>query len=113
MNEEDLKFIAEILEESNLLFYGEFEVYLGTFLKEVFKHEFKEYGFEEIKMTNDFATAYWFVLSWLNSQDMFNYGTSPRGGWLEEKGERFKKIIMKNENAIQEAQEYIHKKYNG
>lgn len=109
MKEEDTLFIVNILDNSPLLFYGEFEGYLDTFLKEVFARDFKECGFGEVEMTNDFATAYWFFLSWMVSQDLFEYGTSPRGGWLTEKGDKFKKIVTENENAIQSAQDFIYK----
>ena len=100
MKKEDKEFMSEILDKSRWLFYGEFEVYLQTFLEEVFKHDLKDYGFEDIKMSNEFAVAYWSVLSELVSLDLAEYGTSPRGAWLTEKGERFKEIIMSNENAL-------------
>ncbi len=104
---DDDKFMSEILDNSPLLFYGEFEVYLNKFMKMIFQHEFREYGFGDIKMDDISQTAYWFLISWLESQNMFEYGTSPRGGWLTEKGERFKKIIMENENALIDAKDNL------
>lgn len=112
MNNEDLEFLSEIVEKSSWLFYGDLDEYFDEFVKKVFKHELKEYGFGDIKMEPDFAVAYWLFLSELNSLDLISYGTSPRGAWLSEKGERFKKIIMENDNPIYQANEFIYKKYN-
>lgn len=109
---EDLEWLANIIENSTLLFYGEFEDYLNSFLKEVFKYEFKDIGFGYIQKDEIFLTAYWFLLSWLCSHGLFEYGSSPRGGWLTEDGKRFKKIILENDNAISLAEDYIHKKHN-
>lgn len=108
----DIEFIADLIEGSPLLFYGEFEIYLDIFIKEVFKYEFRDIGFGNVKKDNTFLTAYWFLISWLNSKDLFDYGTSPRGGWLTEKGERFKKIILEHDNSIELARDFIHRKYN-
>ncbi len=112
MNEEDLIFLSEIVEKSRWLLYGDLEETFDSFLKEVFQRELKEWGFGGIKMTHDFSTAYWLLLSEMNCLDLVEYGTSPRGAWLTEKGERFKKIILENAHPILEAGEYIHKKYN-
>jgi len=107
MKKEDLIFLADMLENSHLLFYGELEYYLDKFLKRVFEHDFREYGFEEIKMSDDFATAYWLIISWFEKEELVEYGTSPRGCWLTEKGKRFKKIIIENETPITDAQKFI------
>ena len=109
--QKDIEWLAEILEESPLLFYGELEYHLDKTLKLVFAHDLKEYGFEEIPMLEDFATAYWLIISLMHKWDFIDYGTSPRGAWLTEKGERFKKMVLAYD-AIQEAAEHIHKKYN-
>jgi hypothetical protein len=111
MEKEYIKWLADILEESHWLFYGEFEVYLNEFLKQIFQKEFNEIGYNE-KLPNDFQVAYWSVISEMEFLYLFEYGTSPRGGWLTEKGKKFKEIIMNNENALSEAQEYIMNKNN-
>ena len=103
-NRDDIIFLAKILSESSWLFYGEFEVYLNSFLKSIFQKELKDFGFDE-KLPNDFQVAYWSVLSELKKLNLVDYGTSPRGAWLTEEGERFKRVILENDNAIQEAVE--------
>lgn len=111
MEKEDLKFLTEIIEKSNWLFYGEFEIYLNKFLKKIFVCKLSDLGFDT-KGTNEFQTAYWSILSELVRLDLAEYGTSPRGAWLTENGERFKKIILENENALKESEEEVYKKYN-
>lgn len=111
MNEQDTKWLSEILEKSSWLFYGEFEVYLDAFLKTVLSKELSEFGFNE-NLPNDFQVAYWSVLSELVNLNLAEYGTSPRGAWLTEEGKRFAKIILENENALQSAQQYTYNKYN-
>ena len=112
MEKEDLEFMAEIVERSHWLLYGDLEENFSTFIKKVFEHDFKEYGFGDIKMEPDFAVAYWLLISELTSLNLYEYGTSPRGGWLTEQGIRFKKIILENEDAISETEQFIMKKYN-
>lgn len=112
MKTEDLEFLAEILDKSHWLFYGDLDEHFTKFVKSVFSHEFREFGFEEVKMEPTFAVAYWLFLSELVALDLAEYGTSPRGAWLTDNGERFKKLVMENEDAIGEANEFIYKKYN-
>lgn len=112
MKTKDLEFLAEILEKSRWLFYGDLDAYMDNFLKIVFGRELKEWGFEEESMQPDFALAYWLCLSELIALDLAEYGTSPRGSWLTPTGERFKALILKHEDAIGEANDFIHKKYN-
>jgi hypothetical protein len=107
MKQEDLEFMEEILSRSYWLFYGEFEIYINKFLKDIFSKEFSDIGFDEA-LSNDFQVAYWSVISELDRLRLFEYGTSPRGGWLTEDGERFKKLIMENKNALTETQKYIY-----
>jgi len=110
MKQEDLEFMEEIFNRSRWLFYGEFEVYLNSFLKQIFEFGFDHYGWaEEDKFTRQVLAGYWAILSELVALDLAEYGTSPRGSWLTEDGERFKKLIMENKNAIKETQEYIYK----
>lgn len=108
MNQEDKQFIADILNKSRWLFYGDLDEHFTLFLKKVFGHELREYGFEEVKMEHDFAVAYWLFLSELVSLNLADYGTSPRGAWLTEKGKRFKKLVIENEDAIREANDFIY-----
>jgi len=63
-------------------------------------------------MEPDFAVAYWLFISELTALNLYEYGTSPRGGWLTDAGEMFKKIILENEDAISETKQYIMEKYN-
>lgn len=37
----------------------------------------------------------WFVINALCGADILEYGTSPRGGWLTDKGERLRTFMMK------------------
>ena len=99
----DIAWLADVLEESHLLFYGELYDYLDTFLTRVFSHELSDYGFGKVPMTHDFATAYWLFVSWAVEADLIEYGSSPRGAWLTEKGKRFKRIIQGYAHPIQQA----------
>lgn len=111
MKEEDLVFLEEILNNASWLFYGDLDEYFDDFIRRVFEHEFREYGFEEIPMKPEFAIAYWLLLSEFCELNLAEYGTSPRGAWLTEKGERFKALCLANENAISKTQEYIYQKH--
>lgn len=108
----DVEFLADTLEKSHWLMYGDLDEHFDSFVRKVFQHEFKEYGFEEVKMEPDFAVAYWLFLSELVSLNLAEYGTSPRGAWLTLEGERFKKIVLSQEKAIETANDFIYKKYN-
>lgn len=112
MEEEDLKFLAEILNQSSWLFYGDLEEHFDIFLRTVFSHELKEWGFGDVKMSPDFTVAYWLLISELNRLGLVDYGTSPRGAWLTEKGEKFKKLVMKNNDAIAQTEEFIYRENN-
>lgn len=112
MKTEDIEFLEGILDKAHWLFYGDLEEHFTPMLKTVFSHELKEFGFDEIEIGPYFDLAYWLLLSELVALDLVEYGTSPRGAWLTPEGERFKKLVMENEDAIGEAKDYIHKKYN-
>jgi lipopolysaccharide biosynthesis glycosyltransferase len=112
MEKADVKFIADILEKSRWLLYGDLDAVFDGFLHKVFEHELKDWGFGDVKMTDDFATAYWLFISEMEALDLVGYGTSPRGAWLTEDGERFKKIVMENEDAVIQGNEYIYNKYH-
>ena len=112
MKQEDKEFVESIINDSTWLLYGDLDETFDEFLKKVFAHDLSEYGFHTIEMSEDFSTAYWLLISEFNRLNIIEYGTSPRSAWLTEKGERFKKIVMENENAILETNEYIYKKYN-
>ena len=100
---DDIAWLADVLEESHLLFYGELEACLDTFLPRLFAYDFPAYGFGHVPMTEDFAMAYWLFVSWACQADLLEYGSSPRGAWLTEKGKRFKRIIQGYEHPIQKA----------
>lgn len=106
----DIEFLARILDKSSWLFYGEFEDYLTEFLQRVFTKDLKDYGFDE-SLPNDFQVAYWSILSELVKLDLAEYGTSPRGAWLTEDGERFKRIIVGTKNAIYDAEKGLGSGY--
>ena len=107
---DDIAWLADVLEESHLLFYGELEVYLDTFLKRVFSHELSDYGFGRVPMAHNFATAYWLFVSWAVHADLLEYGTSPRGAWFTDKGKRFKRILQDYEHPIQRACEVNYRR---
>ncbi len=109
---EDIKWLADVLDESSWLFYGEFDEYLQSFFSGIFQEELSHYGFNE-SLSNDFQVAYWSVLSELVKLDLAEYGTSPRGAWLTPNGEKFKEIITGNPKAIPLATNLIYEKYNG
>lgn len=112
MKVEDLEFLAAIIEKAHWLFYGDLDEHFDDFVRKVFKHKFREYGFEEVKMPLESAVAYWLFLSELVALDLAEYGTSPRGAWLTPEGERFKKLCMENKDAIRQAIGFIHNRYN-
>ena len=105
--------MEEILHNATWLFYGDLDEHFDNFTKAVFSQDLKKWGFGEIKMEPDFAVAYLLFISELCKLNLVDYGTSPRGAWLTEQGERFKKIVMENENAIAETRDYLYEKYNG
>lgn len=100
MSEDDVSFLAGILEQSSWLLYGNLEERFDAFVREVFQHEFKDYGFGDVAMTRDFAVAYWLFLSELVKLDLAEYGTSPRGAWLTDKGKRFRDICLGHSDAL-------------
>lgn len=112
MEQEDIDFVEELLGKASWLFYGDLDEYFDDFVKKVFSHELKDWGFGDVKMEPDFATAYWLFLSELERLNLVEYGTSPMGAWLTPDGERFKKIIMENENAISKVNEHIYERFN-
>jgi len=95
MNKKDL---AKEVNNSNLLFYGELEGFLDEYIKEFFKVEVKEVGFDDNHKMNNLQ--FWLVVSWLVSMDYLEYGTSPRGVWLTEEGEYFKNYCLNTETPI-------------
>lgn len=112
MDKEDLEFLAGVLEKSRWLFYGDLDFYFDKFVRMVFGRELKEWGCEGESMEPDFATAYWLFLSELVALDLAEYGTSPRGAWLTEEGERFKNLCMKYPDAIAQANQFIYDRYH-
>lgn len=94
MNEE----FKEMIENTDALFYGELEFYLEEYLPKFFSVEVKEVGFDEKHPMNNLG--FWFTVSWLVRMDCLEYGTSPRGAWLTEKGEKFKKYVLSTDRPI-------------
>jgi len=86
------------LQDTNCLFYGELEFYLDTYIKKFFSVDVKDVGFNEEHPMNNLE--FWFVVSMLVHMDMLEYGTSPRGAWLTEEGEKFKEFCLKEDNPI-------------
>jgi|SRR3989339_165566 len=101
MKTEDSEFIEEIIDKSSWLFYGDLDETFDKFVKKVFSKELKDWGFGGLdKESDNFKTAYWLFVSELQKLELAGYGTSPRGMWLNEKGKRFKNIIMNNKNVF-------------
>lgn len=98
MENEIILKIKEAVENSNLLFYGELESFLDDYLPKFFSVEIKDVGFDEKHPMNNLE--FWFTVSWLESMDYTDYGTSPRGAWLTEEGEEFKSYILETEKPI-------------
>ena len=102
---------AELLENTDCLLYGELEFYLDQYLKDFFRVEVKDVGFDDNHPMNNLP--FWFVVSMLVKMDMLEYGTSPRGAWLTEDGKLFKQYCLTQEKPISELREITQKKYNG
>ncbi len=107
LSQEEIEFLSEVLDDSCWLFYGELDELLPDFLEDVFSHELKDHGFGDSKMEEHFYLPYWLVLSEMVRLDLAEYGTSPRGAWLTEKGKKFKEILTKYPNAIELANDYL------
>jgi hypothetical protein len=88
----DQEFWEKVLGDAAWLFYGELQDVLPDFLEDVLEKPFDEWGFDR-DMERDFAVAYWLLISELVRLDLYEYGTSPRGGWLTDKGKRFVRIF--------------------
>ena len=88
------KFLIEFLEETEILFYGEFEEIFPRILNEMINFE-PDDGMSWIRDRLDYMSRseYWFMVSILNRTGMIEYGSSPRGYWLTEKGEKLKELF--------------------
>ncbi len=89
---------AELLQDTNCLFYGELEYHLDKYIKKFFSVFVKDVGFDDNHAMN--TLEFWFVISMLVKMDMLEYGTSPRGAWLTEDGELFKKYCLETDEPI-------------
>lgn len=96
MEKEQLK---EMIENTDALFYGELEYYLDEYLPKFFSVEVKDVGFDEKHPMNNLE--FWFTVSWLVRMDCLEYGTSPRGAWLTEKGKALKQYVLSTKDPIQ------------
>lgn len=90
--------LAKKVGNSSLLFYGELDYLLDSYMKKFFSVEIKEVGFDDNHEMN--TLEFWFTVSWLNEMDFVEYGTSPRGAWLTESGKSFKKYVLENVSPI-------------
>lgn len=91
--QKDMEFLDDLTNRASWLFYGDIEYSFSDFLRKVFKKDLIEWGFADLE--GDFNTAYWLFVSEMNRLDLVDYGTSPRGAWLTEDGERFKRLFKK------------------
>lgn len=82
----------EMIQDTDALFYGELEFLLDKYLPKFFSVEVSDVGFNKDHPMNNLE--FWFTVSWLVRMDCLEYGTSPRGAWLTEKGEEFKKYVL-------------------
>ena len=89
-----------MIQDTDALFYGELEYYLDEYLPKFFSVEVKEVGFNDEHPMNNLE--FWFTVSWLVRMDCLEYGTSPRGAWLTEKGKEFKKYVSSTKKPIAE-----------
>lgn len=91
---------------SQWLFYGDLDEHFEAFVARVFAGvddgrglpSFGRFGFTSHDRTltplaPDFAVAYWLFLSTLVALGLADYGGSPRGAWLTEDGQRFRRIF--------------------
>ena len=108
MKEIELQILEKLLDRSSWLFYGDWEEEMSLFVREILKNEFREYGFEEIKLEGDKKVAYWLLLSELVRLNLAEYGTSPRGAWLTEEGKKFKEIVMEHKDWLEQVEEHIY-----
>ena len=81
--------VKDWVNSTGLLLYGELDELL--FKKMIIVLEMKRdkvlsdgEDLEEVT-----ALEYWLIMSELERADFFEYGTSPRGGWLTDEGEAF------------------------
>ena len=88
----------EKLQDTDCLFYGELEFHLDKYIKRFFSVEVKDVGFDENHPMN--TIEFWLVVSMLVRMDFLEYGTSPRGAWLTEEGEAFKKYCLSENQPI-------------
>lgn len=98
----DDQLMRNILERSHWLFYGELEEQLAPILLEIALAEFPDHGFEVCKRPQSEQLAYWLVILELCALGPFTYGTSPRGAFPWEDGDRFLEIIRKHQNNLPE-----------
>lgn len=92
------KEFREMIFDTDALFYGELEHYMDEYLPKFFSVNVNDVGFDHEHSMNNFQ--FWMTVSWLVRMDCLEYGTSPRGAWLTEKGEKFKKYVLETKRPI-------------
>ena len=90
--------LRDKITETDLLFYGDIEPHLNEYLPKFFSVDVSEVGFITSHRMN--TLEFWAVVSWLVRMDFLEYGTSPRGAWLTEEGEEFKKYVLETKDPI-------------
>ena len=85
-------FLIEFLEETEILFYGEFEEIFPRILNEMINYE-QEMSWIKDRLDYMSRSEYWFMVSILNKTGIIEYGSSPRGYWLTEKGKKLKSLF--------------------
>lgn len=88
----------EKIQDTDMLCYGDIEPHLDKYLPKFFSVEVREVGFNDEHPMN--TLEFWYTVSWLNRMDFLDYGTSPRGAWLTDEGEQFKKYILSTPQPI-------------
>lgn len=79
--------------------YGSGEPHTLAMLKAFFQHvgtqpDFRGYDYRELEETLS-PPVTWLLINTLCHADVIEYGSSPRHGWLTEKGERLKAFVDK------------------
>lgn len=91
----DAELWDQVRDRAAWLFYGDLDEHFQTFLVKVFSRSFSDWGFGAVTSESpDFQVAYWLLVSELSRLGLYDYGTSPRGGWWSPEGERWKALFL-------------------
>ena len=103
------KFLIEFLEETDLLFYGELEEIFPRLLNEMINYG-DDYAKRDKIVKKIDEPLFWFMVSILNKTGIIEYGSSPRGYWLTEKGKKLKGLFHLIDNT-EKMQKYTSEYY--